>query len=124
LWKVLRTFDRNLNAARSWIAQQRSAPAERPDRLLQSKPNGARPMADYIGTSLDIEHLNGLSARLIDHADGIENVTARTLEQDLRTAARVADEHAIWRFAIAEITVTTSDGTAARALRELIGKEG
>ena len=82
-------------------------------------------MADYVGsTSLDIEQLNGLSARLIDHADGIENVAARALEQDLRTAARVADEHASWRFAIAEITVTTSDGTAARALRKLIGKEG
>jgi hypothetical protein len=81
-------------------------------------------MADYIGnTSLDIEQLNGLSARLIDHADGIENVTARVLEQDLRTAARVADEHASWRSAIAEITVTTSDRTVARALRELIGKE-
>ena len=82
-------------------------------------------MADYMGsTSLDIKQLNGLSARLIDHADGIENVTARALEQDLRTAARVADEHAIWRSAIAEITVTTSDGAAARVLRELISKEG
>jgi len=82
-------------------------------------------MADNIGsTSLDIEQLNRLSACLIDHADGIENVTARALEQDLRTAVRVADEHASWRFAIAEITVTTSDGTAARPLRELIGKEG
>jgi len=82
-------------------------------------------MADYIGsTSLSIKQLNGLSARLIDHADGIENVTARALEQDLRTAARVADEHASWRSAIAEITVTTSDGAAARVLRELISKEG
>jgi hypothetical protein len=82
-------------------------------------------MADYIGsTSLSIKQLNGLSARLIDHADGIENVTARALEQDLRTAARVADEHASWRSAIAEITATTSDGAAARVLRELISKEG
>jgi hypothetical protein len=82
-------------------------------------------MADYIGsTSLNIKQLNGLSARLIDHADGIENVTARALEQDLRTAARVADEHASWRSAIAEITATTSDGAAARVLRELISKEG
>jgi len=82
-------------------------------------------MADYIGsTSLSIKQLNGLSARLIDHADGIENVTARALEQDLRTAARVADEHASWRSAIAEITTTTSDGAAARVLRELISKEG
>jgi hypothetical protein len=61
---------------------------------------------------------------LIDHSDGIENVTARALEQDLRTAARVADEHASWRSAIAEITATTSDGAAARILRELISKEG
>jgi hypothetical protein len=74
-------------------------------------------------TSLDIEQLNGLSVRLIDHADRIENVTARALEQDLRTAARVADEHASWRSAIAEITATTSDGAAARVLRELISKE-
>ena len=82
-------------------------------------------MADYIGsTSLDIKQLNRLSARLIDHADGIENVTARALEEDLRTAARVADEHASWRSAIAEITATTSDGAAARILRELISKEG
>jgi hypothetical protein len=82
-------------------------------------------MADYIGsTSLSIKQLNGLSARLIDHADGIENITARALEQDLRTAARVADEHASWRSAIAEITATTSDGAAARVLRELISKEG
>jgi len=82
-------------------------------------------MADYTGsTSLDIKQLNGLSARLIDHADGIENVTARALEEDLRTAARVADEHASWRSAIAEITATTSDGAAARVLRELISKEG
>jgi hypothetical protein len=67
-------------------------------------------MADYAdSTSLDVEQLNGLSARLIDHADGIESVALRALEQDLRTAARVADEHANWRFAIAEITVATSD---------------
>ena len=46
------------------------------------------------------------------------------MKQDLRTAARAADEHASWRFAIAEITVITSEGTAARVLRELIGKEG
>jgi hypothetical protein len=58
-------------------------------------------MTDYTGsTSLDIKQLNGLSARLIDHADGIESVALRALEQDLRTAARVADEHANWRFAI------------------------
>jgi hypothetical protein len=82
-------------------------------------------MTDYTGsTSLDIKQLNGLSARLIDHADGIESVALRALEQDLRTAARVADEHANWRFAIAEITVATSDGKAARALRELISNEG
>src|SRR5258707_8138133 len=61
------------------------APAERPADCcnLTAEPNGARLMADYVGsTSLDIEQLNGLSARLIDHADGIENITASALEQD------------------------------------------
>jgi hypothetical protein len=82
-------------------------------------------MADYVGSpSLYIERLNGLSARLIDHAEGIENVTARALEPDLRTDARVANEHASWRSATTEITVTTSDGAAARVLHKLIAKEG
>jgi hypothetical protein len=45
-------------------------------------------MADYIGgASLAIEKL---SAGLIDRTDGIKNITARALEQDLRTAASVA----------------------------------
>jgi len=73
-------------------------------------------MADYVGsTFLDIEQLNGLSARLIDHAD--ENVTARALERDLRTDARVAGEHPSWRSATAAITT-------AGVLHKLIGKEG
>jgi len=82
-------------------------------------------MADYVGSAiLDTEQLNGLSARLTDHADGIEDVTARALERDLRTDARVAGEHASWRSATAEITLTTNDGTAARVLHKLVGKEG
>jgi len=46
------------------------------------------------------------------------------LEPDLRTDARVANQHASWRSATAEITVTTSDGAAARVLHKLIAKEG
>lgn len=70
----------------------------------------------------DLEQLNTLSADRCDHADGITNAAAHKMEQDIRTAARVIDEHASWRFNISEIAGATNDSATAKRLLELLGK--
>jgi hypothetical protein len=45
-------------------------------------------------TVLNIETLNALGARLFDHADSIENITAHEMEKDIRLAARVCSNFA------------------------------
>jgi hypothetical protein len=73
---------------------------------------------------LDIETLNQLAVALDDHADGIEQVTLHKLEQDIRTAARVASEMARWRFALAELAASLPAGNFARnELLALLGKD-
>jgi hypothetical protein len=83
-------------------------------------------MADsLIQQPLDYEALTNLAGRLADHADGIEQVTLHPLEQDIRTARGVVDEHANWRFRIEEIAATLPfENPAKRELLTLIGKEG
>jgi hypothetical protein len=73
---------------------------------------------------LDIETLNQLAVALDDHADGIEQVTLHKLEQDIRTAARVASEMARWRFALAELAASLPAGNFARnQILKLLGKD-
>ncbi len=73
--------------------------------------------------SLDLEQLNQLAARLGDHADGIENITAHQLEKDIRTAVTVVEEHASWRFIIGEVAATLPwENPAKKELLTLIGK--
>jgi hypothetical protein len=72
----------------------------------------------------DIETLNQLAVALDDHADSIEQVTLHKLEQDIRTAARVASEMAHWRFDLAELAASLPAGNFARnEILKLLGKD-
>ncbi len=73
---------------------------------------------------LDYEQLTALAVRLDDRADEITQVTLHDLEQDIRTAARVASAHAHWRFALAELAASLPAGTHARnEILNLLGKD-
>jgi hypothetical protein len=82
-------------------------------------------MPEFSNTTLDIEQLNALAVRLDDRADEITQVTLHDLEQDIRAAARVASEHAHFRFVVADVAATLpGENPAKKELLELIGKEG
>jgi hypothetical protein len=68
--------------------------------------------ADHNMPSLQLKHINltALTKRLEDHADGIENVAARAMADDMRLAAQVIDQ------LVEEI------GTVAAAINEAIAR--
>jgi hypothetical protein len=82
---------------------------------------------------LSADELNALADRLADHADGIVNVAAHEMEQDIRLAAgalryiKESPPLALLPALHQEIERTAascSDASAARRLRKLIGPEG
>jgi hypothetical protein len=85
------------------------------------------------GPRLSADELNALADRLADHADGIVNVAAHEMEQDIRLAAGVlryvhdAPPLALLpalQQEIAGAAAACSDAVTARRLRRLIGPEG
>jgi hypothetical protein len=69
-------------------------------------------------------NLTALTKRLIEHADGIENLAAQTMADDLRLATR-AIEHLMSTSADLLVDVTGEDGTTKSnvPLREAIGSD-
>jgi hypothetical protein len=85
------------------------------------------------GPRLSADELNALADRLADHADGIVNVAAHEMEQDIRLAAGVlrhvndAPPLALLPALQQEIASTASacsDAVTTRRLRRLIDPEG
>ncbi len=81
---------------------------------------------------LSADELNALADRLGDHADGIVNVAAHEMEQDIRLAAgvlrQVKDPPPLpllpaLRQEIESAAASCSDAVTARRLRRLIGVE-
>ena len=82
------------------------------------------------GTHLSADQLNALADRLADHADGIVNVAAHEMEQDIRLAATALRqvEHPpplallpALHLEIAHAAASCSDAATAHRLRKLIG---
>jgi hypothetical protein len=96
-------------------------------------------MAESTSTTLTRDELNALSGRLSDHADGIVNVAAHEMEQDIRLAAsalrqveaapHAASLPALLRHidridsTIDRIAATCPDAVTSKQLRRLIGRE-
>jgi hypothetical protein len=96
-------------------------------------------MAESTSTTLTRDELNALSGRLSDHADGIVNVAAHEMEQDIRLAASALRQiesvpstaslpallHHIDRIdsTIDRIATACPDAVTSKQLRRLIGKE-
>jgi hypothetical protein len=85
-----------------------------------------------VSPRLSGDELNALADRLADHADGIVNVAAHEMEQDIRLAAgvlrQVNDPPALallpaLHHEIASAAASCSDAATARRLRRLIGTE-
>ena len=80
-------------------------------------------MAEKQSSKFDAETLAALCTRLHDHADGIVNVAAHEMEQDLRLAARALDLFATLKSRIQEITemaLSQAGGATARDLRQAL----
>jgi hypothetical protein len=71
---------------------------------------------------LNVENLNAIAARLADHADGITQIALRSLADDLRLAARIAETLAAMRSEIAEIASRTMDSAARDCLQSLLAR--
>ena len=96
-------------------------------------------MAESTSTTLTRDELNALSDRLSDHADGIVNVAAHEMEQDIRVAASAlrqieaapptASLPALLQHidridsTIDRIAATCPDAATSKQLRQLIGRE-
>ena len=83
-----------------------------------------------ISTSLSAGELSDLADRLADHADGIVNVAAHEMEQDIRLAANVLRKvtHPVLpallpalHLEIERAAASCSDTVTVRRLRRLIG---
>jgi hypothetical protein len=86
----------------------------------------------HVSRHLSADELNALADRLADHADGIVNVAAHEMEQDIRLAAGVlrhvkdAPPLALLPALHQEIesaATSCSDTVTARRLRRLLGGE-
>jgi hypothetical protein len=84
------------------------------------------------GPRLSAGELNALADRLADHADGIVNVAAHEMEQDIRLAAgvlrHVKDPPPLallpaLQQEIESAAASSSDAATTRRLRQLIGTE-
>jgi hypothetical protein len=82
--------------------------------------------------SLSADELNALADRLADHADGIVNVAAHEMEQDIRLAAGALRQAKhppplallpALHQEIASTAASCSDAVTARRLRRLIGAD-
>jgi hypothetical protein len=67
-----------------------------------------------------VKTLNGISARLFDRADSIEQITLQDLVLDLRLAAMGYDRLAHVRVEISQIAAQSTDAHTARELRDLL----
>jgi hypothetical protein len=85
-----------------------------------------------VNSRLSADELNALADRLADHADGIVNVAAHDMEQDIRLAAgalrQVEDPPPLALLPalhqeIASAAAACSDAATVRRLRRLIGLE-
>jgi hypothetical protein len=81
---------------------------------------------------LSADELSALADRLADHADGIVNVAAHEMEQDIRLAAGVLRQVKeppplallpALHLEIASAAASCGDAATARRLRRLIGGE-
>ena len=63
--------------------------------------------------------LTGLAARLAEHADGVENIAAREMAQDMASAARAIDKLVA---GIQQAIDSTTDDVCRNDLRELLGE--
>jgi hypothetical protein len=90
-------------------------------KLIDSSERGASPGGVPQLTPIGLE---ALAKRLIEHADGIENMAARTMADDMRFAARVI-EHLAGTPADLFVDVTGEDGITKPnvPLREAIGND-
>jgi hypothetical protein len=88
--------------------------------------------ASSISRHLSADELNALADRLADHADGIVNVAAHEMEQDIRLAAgalrQVKDPPPLALLPalhqeIESAAASCSDAVTVRRLRKMIGVE-
>jgi hypothetical protein len=115
-----------------------SSSSTSPDRSSSSRsssghtPSTSSSNAPSNGPRLSAGELNALADRLADHADGIVNVAAHEMEQDIRLAAgvlrHVQDSPPLallpaLQQEIESTAASCSDAVAARRLRKLIGPE-
>lgn len=63
---------------------------------------------------MNIETLNAIGARLLEHADAIVNAARQDIAKDLWLATRVADKLAKLRFEVAEIAPRVTSGRPVR----------
>jgi acetamidase/formamidase len=87
-------------------------------------------MAEALNSNLSAAELNALADRLADHADGIVNVAAHEMEQDIRLAAGVLRQLKLppplallpaLHLEIERTAGSCCDAATARRLRRLIG---
>jgi hypothetical protein len=76
--------------------------------------------ADHNTPSLQLKHINlaALTKRLDDHADGIENVAARPMADDMRLAAQVINR----LVEVIGMTAATANAAIARLLDQVTGQ--
>lgn len=91
---------------------------------------GSRISTSQLARHLSADELNALADRLADHADGIVNVAAHDMEQDIRLAAgalrQVTDAPPLALLPalhqeIESAAASSSDTVTARRLRRLLG---
>lgn len=89
-------------------------------------------MESSISTPLSADELNALADRLANHADGIVNVAAHQMEQDIRLAASALRQVKpltpsallpALHLEIERAAASCSDAITARRLRKLIGAD-
>ena len=89
-------------------------------------------MESSISTPLSGDELNALADRLTNHADGIVNVAAHYMEQDIRLAASALRQVKplappallpALQLEIERTAASCSDAVTARRLRKLIGAD-
>ena len=69
--------------------------------------------------TLSLNEITGLAARLAEHADGIENIAAREMAQDMASAARAIDKLVA---GIRKAIESTTDDACRNDLRQLLGE--
>ena len=100
--------------------------------MAESSISSSSISASPIGSSLSADELNALADRLADHADGIVNVAAHEMEQDIRLAASALRQVKLppplalvpaLHQEIERAAASCNDAITVRRLRKLIGTE-